>query len=115
MQQACTAATLQAAAASSCRLRASRRIARRRAACAALSRPPEQPPPVETAPVASPPSRGPLTPLLAFVDDRLRADPRYLNKIGIEVAIDSSCTLAAELVARGAAAFGACALARVAE
>ena len=43
----------------------------------------------------------------AFVSDRQRADPRFLQKIGIEVGVDSACTAAAELVARGAAAFGA--------
>jgi hypothetical protein len=37
----------------------------------------------------------------------MQADARFLQKIGIEVGIDSACTLTAELVARGAAALGA--------
>ena len=77
---------------------------------AALSPPPEKPDVAEPAPAA--PSAGRRwwanNPVGEFIDDRLRADPRYLQKVGIEVGIDSACTLTAELAARGAAAFGAC-------
>jgi hypothetical protein len=67
------------------------------------------PPPPATPPAAAPPAlRLPAAlDARAFVADRLRADPRFLQKIGIEVGVDSACTAAAELVARGAAAFGA--------
>ena len=67
------------------------------------------PPPPAAPPAPAPPAlRLPAAlDARAFVADRLRADPRFLQKIGIEVGVDSACTAAAELVARGAAAFGA--------
>ena len=37
------------------------------------------------------------------MSDRLAADPRFLDKMGIEIAIDTVCTLAAEVVSRGEA------------
>ena len=81
--------------------------ARLRASRAALAY--SGPPPPPAAPPAPP--RAPRLPAVldvgAFVSDRQRADPRFLQKIGIEVGVDSACTAAAELVARGAAAFGA--------
>jgi hypothetical protein len=93
------------------RLTRSRRAAA--LACATITPPPPSPrPPARPPPPASPPPP-PLSLSLpridpgAFIADRLQADARFLQKIGIEVSIDSSCTLAAELVARGAAAFGA--------
>ena len=52
-----------------------------------------------------PPSPPPWD-VFAFVSDRLAADSRFLQKITIEVTVDSACTLVAELTARGAAAFG---------
>jgi hypothetical protein len=79
---------------------------------AAVSRPPERPESdVGTAaPQPQPSTRSDPQPFFAvasFVNDRLRADPRFLTKVGIEVGVDTACTLAAELAARGAAAFGA--------
>lgn len=89
------------------------RARRRRApaACASLNPPPEHPaaaaqpsaaPRQQAVSVRNEPRGGPL----AFFQDKLAADPRLLSKIGLEVTIDCSCTIAAELVARGAAALG---------
>jgi hypothetical protein len=45
-------------------------------------------------------------PLLSLLRDRQEADPRFLSKISLECGIDIVCTGAAEVSARGAAAFG---------
>ena len=42
----------------------------------------------------------------AFLSDRLAADPRFLEKMGVEILIDGACTLTAEVLARGEAVLG---------
>ena len=97
----------------SCR---ARRISQNRRATpprAVVSRPPERQDLTDASTAAPPPQPStrsvpqPFGAVASFVDDRLRADPRFLSKVGIEVGVDSACTIAAELAARGAAAFGA--------
>lgn len=72
---------------------------------------PHPPPPEDVAPPAprsTSSSPGPLLsfPLFAFFADRVRGDPRYPQKLVVELGVDLGCSSFAEIASRGSAAFG---------